>query len=277
MKPKRHWLLRLTVMLGVFGLSLWIALVGALLLSRHDRIYPQSQSFDAAEVDGLPRGRLARLTGADGTPIMAWVAPPVGAQRIMLLFAGNAGYVPSMARHVTPLAIRGWGVAILVPRGAGGSPGAPGEDAFIADALTLYDALPTFFPDASQPPAVWGVSLGAALATAVAAERPVSAAILEVPFAQLCSVAEHHYPWSLACLLLWDERWDSIERIASIDAPLLVLAGELDRTVPVSEARRLYAAAPKPKELIVYPRGGHNNLMAEGAMDDVLEFLKVAR
>ncbi|MEM6942726.1 MAG: hypothetical protein AAF416_03010 [Pseudomonadota bacterium] len=277
MKPMRHRLLRTMLTLGGFALVLWIALVGLLLLSRHERIYPQSQSFDAAEVDGLPRGRLARLTAADGTPILAWVAPPVDGQPVMLHFTGNAGHVPSMARHVTPLAIRGWGVAILVPRGAGGAPGAPSEEALIGDALTLYDALPSLFPEAASPPAVWGVSLGAALATAVAVERPVSAAILEVPFAQLCSVAEHHYPWSLACFLLWDERWDSIDRIPRLEAPLLILAGERDRTVPVAEARRLFAAAPEPKELIVYPRGAHNDLMRYGAMDDVLEFLRVAR
>lgn len=269
--------IRLALMAGF----VWAVLVAALFLQRHDRIYPFAQGFRAEVPEALPRGRLLTLEGRDGTPLLAWVAPPVGDAPVVLHFTGNGGYLPGAARHVSPLVIRGYGVAMLAYRGAGGAPGEPSEAALIADALSLYDALPGVFPTASPnratPPIIWGTSLGAAIASAVAAERPASAVVLEVPFARLCTVAEHHYPWLPACLILPDERWESADRVPGIEAPLLVLAADEDTIIPPAEAVALYEAASDPKELRRYAGAGHAGLMAVGAMDDILAFIEGLR
>ncbi|MEO1721406.1 MAG: alpha/beta hydrolase [Pseudomonadota bacterium] len=259
--------------LALMAVFIWAVLVGALFFTRHDRIYPFAQNFRAEEPEGLPRGRLLRLEATDRTPLFAWVAPPVDGAPVVLHFTGNGGYLPGAARHVTPLVIRGYGAVVPAFRGAGGAAGAPSEAVLIEDALTFYDAIAAEFPDAARPPVIWGTSLGAAVATAVAAERPVAALILEVPFARLCTVAEHHYPWLPACLILPDERWESAERIAGVEAPILILGAEADTVIPVSEAEALFDAAPEPKRLIRYPRAGHADLLAVGALDDIMPFL----
>jgi fermentation-respiration switch protein FrsA (DUF1100 family) len=48
-----------------------------------------------------------------------------------------------------------------------------------------------------------------------------------------------------------------IEGIRRIRAPLLLVAGELDRHTPLSESRRLFDAAPEPKTLWVLPGAAH--------------------
>ncbi|MEL6765877.1 MAG: alpha/beta hydrolase [Pseudomonadota bacterium] len=261
--------LKLALMAGF----VWAVLVAALFLHRHDRIYPFAQSFRAEVPEGLPRGRLLQLEGRDGTALFVWAAPPVEGAPMVLHFTGNGAYLPGAARHVTPLVIRGYGAAMPAYRGAGGAPGEPTEAVLIEDALILYDALAEAFPGARQPPVIWGTSLGAAVATAVAAARPTAALVLEVPFAELCTVAQHHYPWLPACLILPDERWENLRRIASVDAPKLILGAEADTVIPVAEAVRLHRAAPDPKRLVLYPGAGHGGLMAAGAMDDILPFL----
>ena len=57
-----------------------------------------------------------------------------------------------------------------------------------------------------------------------------------------------HYPWLPVRRLLLD-RYPSIDRIGSLTAPLLVIAGDRDDIVPAALSRRLYDAAPEPKRI----------------------------
>ena len=45
-----------------------------------------------------------------------------------------------------------------------------------------------------------------------------------------------------------------------IRAPLLVLHGARDKTVPTRYGRRLFEAAPEPKDLFILDGGAHNDL-----------------
>jgi fermentation-respiration switch protein FrsA (DUF1100 family) len=40
----------------------------------------------------------------------------------------------------------------------------------------------------------------------------------------------------------------------------LILHAQHDELVPVHHAERLYAAAPEPKQLKIFERGGHNDI-----------------
>lgn len=270
-------IVRSLVMLGV----LWIGAVAGALLFRHALIYPFVGTFAVEQVAGLPHGRAVTVPTAEGPPIRAWVADPLPTllpgqedRPIILHFTGNAGWLPAGAIKMREFVHRGYGAAILAYRGAGDQPGAPSEAALIADAVALYDALPTLFPDRSGPPVIYGVSLGAALAVQLAARRPASALVLEAPFTRLCDAAEHAYPVLPACLVMWDEHWDSLATIGEVRAPVLVLHGTADRVIPVDQGQRLHAAAPEPKELILYPEGRHNDLRLHGSGVDILVWLE---
>lgn len=267
-------ILRLLLMLGL----LWTGAVGGALLFRHALIYPFVGDFAVERIAGLPRGRVVTLPAPDGVsgglPITAWVADPLPGHPVILHFTGNAGWLPAGAIKMREFVQRGYGTAILAYRGAGDRPGSPDQAALTADALALYDALPTLFRDREEPPVVYGVSLGAALAVQLSARRPVASLVLEAPFTRLCEAGEYAYPVLPACLLMWDEHWDSLQAIGEVDAPVLVLHGEADRVIPVDQGERLFAAASEPKELILYPAGRHNDLRLYGAGTDIIAWLE---
>ena len=84
-----------------------------------------------------------------------------------------------------------------------------------------------------------------------------------------------HYPWLPIRRLLLD-RYPSIERIASVRAPVLVIAGDRDDIVPLSLSRRLYDAAVEPKRYAVIPGAGHNDralLDGRHMLDEIKGFL----
>ena len=55
---------------------------------------------------------------------------------------------------------------------------------------------------------------------------------------------------------------------------MLILHGEADETIPLSQGKALFAAAREPKRLIVYPGASHNNLRHFGARTDAIEFIE---
>lgn len=261
---------RLRRMIGLTlagAVLVWVLVVAAMVVFRHGLIYPFRTWPDARIVSGLPGAEVRRFRAADGAEVLYWHVPARPGQPSILYFMGNAGSLPSSGPRLREFALRGYGIAALNYRGAGGAPGRPDQETLVADALALHDRL------GGTATVIWGTSLGAALAVQVAARRPARALILETPFARLCETAEHHYPLVPACLLLPDNRWPSIEAVRDVRAPVLILHGDADRTVPLAHGEALYAAVPGPKRMVVYPGGRHNDLPLHGAGADIMAFL----
>jgi fermentation-respiration switch protein FrsA (DUF1100 family) len=70
---------------------------------------------------------------------------------------------------------------------------------------------------------------------------------------------------------MWRERYDIIDHVRGIAAPVLVVHGERDAAVPVAEARANFAAAPVPWGLRLLP-GGHGDLARHGLLEVIAEF-----
>jgi len=105
----------------------------------------------------------------------------------------------------------------------------------------------------------FGESLGTGVAVSLATEFPPAALILRSPYTSLTSVARLHYPFLPVRLILRD-RFDSVQRIGDISSPVLILASDSDRIIPVAESRRLFDAANEPKRIVVFPGAAHNDL-----------------
>lgn len=254
------------------GGLLWAIAVGAMLVERRSLIYPLATGFDAAAPDGMPRIRYAQVPSADGTPIGVWVSPPVGPRPVILHFTGNGGFTPGAARTMAPYAMRGYGVVIMNYRGAGGAPGGPSQARIMEDAAAVYAALDTLAPG-QRPIVLHGVSLGAAVAVQLAVRAPADAVVLAVPFASLCTVVEHHYPWLPACLIMWDERWESAAAAPAIRAPVLVVGAGRDTVVPEAEALRLNRAMTAPTRYVRLAAAGHADFQRHGSVEAVLDWL----
>ena len=61
----------------------------------------------------------------------------------------------------------------------------------------------------------------------------------------------------LPARLLMTDTIDSEAMIGRLRVPVMMLHGTLDYAIPIDEARRLYAAARQPKELIEVAGAGH--------------------
>lgn len=263
---------RLGGALCALGLA-WALVVATLHAQRHALIYP----FDGAPAaPSIPGVRIAELPAADSAPALpVWLAEPRDGRPWVFFFMGNAG---SLARHEARLAAiagAGYGLAAMAYRGGGGVPGQPSETALKDDAARLWQDFDRLAgqPVPERQRVIWGLSLGSALAVWLAGRADERAVVLESPFTRLCDVARARYPWAPACLLLRDERWDSVAIIARTGSPLLVLHGTADRIVPASQGRALYEAAAEPKRLLQYPGAGHGDLAAHGAVADAFAFL----
>ena len=106
----------------------------------------------------------------------------------------------------------------------------------------------------------------------MAVEHEVGAVILEAPFTSAVDVGARAYPL-LPVRWLMKDRYESLGRIATIDAPVLIVHGEDDRVVPVDHGRRMLAAARGPKQGVFIAGAGHNDLRAHGADAAILRFL----
>jgi fermentation-respiration switch protein FrsA (DUF1100 family) len=84
-----------------------------------------------------------------------------------------------------------------------------------------------------------GESLGAAVAARLAIESPPTALVLRSPFPLVAAV---HYPYLPTRLLLRD-RYDTLQAVSLITAPILVVAGSDDSIVPPHFGRAVYEAA----------------------------------
>ena len=69
---------------------------------------------------------------------------------------------------------------------------------------------------------------------------------------------------SLPVRWLLSQKFDSIDKIAGINMPLLVVHGLDDRYVPPRFSEQLFNAAVEPKRLLLVPGASHNNSMSRG-------------
>jgi fermentation-respiration switch protein FrsA (DUF1100 family) len=160
-------------------------------------------------------------------------------------------------------------------RGYGGDDGTPSEKGLASDARAARAWLakqPEVDPDRIV---YFGESLGAAVAVGLSLEHPPAALVLRSPFTSLAEVGKVHYPWLPIGRLLID-RYPSIDRIGSVTAPVMIVAGDRDDVVPESLSKKLYDAAPEPKHYLLVPGTGHNDVELAGGdrmIKDVGRFL----
>ena len=238
------------------------------LLYFPDRSRPQLGELAAVGV------REVQLTTADGLTCSSWYLPPREGRPVIAYFHGNGGNIAYRADRVQRFAREGYGVLMIEYRGYGGNPGAPSEAGLFADARRrrwIFCA-----PRASPPSGLvlygelLGIGGGRARGGAAGRARPWSS---NSPFTSIAAVAQYHYPFVPAALLVRD-RFDSLSRIGKVKAPMLVLQGERDGIVPTRFGEALFAAAPEPKERWVAPQAGHEDLAGFGALDAVVAFIE---
>ena len=245
-------------MVAVLLGSVIVLMAAVFLLQRH-LIYLPGGDLLAPAAAGVPGAEPLTFTTADGVDLDAWYVPADGeAVGAVLVLHGNAGN----RSHRGPLAaaLRRAGLATLLVdyRGYGGNSGRPTQDGLLADARAAATALQRRSGFDRDRMIYFGESLGAGVATGLAAERPPAALVLRSPFPSLVAVGRHVYPWLPVATLLRD-RYPADEWIARYDGPTLVVAGDADTIIPLPLSRRLADAAGGPVDVEVVAGVGHND------------------
>jgi uncharacterized protein len=212
------------------------------------------------------------LTTADGLSLLSWYLPPREGGKVILYFHGNGGNIGYRTDRLQRFGHEGYGVLLVGYRGYGGNPGSPSEAGLYADAQAALDFLEREGIGAGRV-VLYGESLGSGVAVQMAAQRPVAGLVLESPYTSIAALAQYHYPFIPASLLIWD-RFDALSRIGEVEAPLLVLEGGRDAIVPARFSQALFDAAPEPKESWVAPEAGHVNLDRFGGLDAAVSFIE---
>jgi fermentation-respiration switch protein FrsA (DUF1100 family) len=247
-------------------------IVGALFLGQRRLLYRPGNGRPVLGELGQLGVREVAVTTRDGLSLRSWFLPPAAGRPVVLYFHGNGGHIGRRGERLRRFAGQGYGVLMLEYRGYGGNPGKPSEAGLYADAEAALAFLERR-SIAAERLVLWGESLGSAIALYLAAGRPVAAIVLEAPFTSVAALAQLHYPFVPAAILVRD-RFDCRSRIARIISPLLVLHGGSDRIVPIRFGHELFAAAPSPKESWFEPRARHENLAAFGALDAAIAFIE---
>ena len=171
------------------------------------------------------------------------------------------------AERVRKFTAAGQGMFMMTYRGFGGSTGKPSEAANVADAKLAYDTLVGLGVDPADI-IVYGESLGSGVAVQVAASRPIGGIILDAPYTSLVDVAEHRFPL-LPSRLLMRDRYETVRYIDKVNAPALILHGELDEIIPVAMGRKVLAGLSGRKEMISFPKANHADHYLFGSFDVV--------
>jgi hypothetical protein len=246
----------------------WIVIGAAVVLGVPAAMYLLQDSLlflPQPYVGAPPAARAGRpveeleFEARDGVRLRGWLvhrSMPAGRAPLVVYYGGNAEEVSWQATEPWPA---DWPLALVNYRGYGASEGKPSERDLYADALAVIDAL-ALRPDVDPERIVLvGRSLGAGVATHVAAHRPVAGVVLISPYDSMIEVGRRHYPWLPVGLLL-KHPFDAQSLAPEIQAPLLAIAGSRDSIIPTVHSRRLFDAWGGPKRWVELPGADHNDL-----------------
>jgi uncharacterized protein len=231
------------------GVCVWFAL--------HARsfVFAGVSRVSAAPQDaGLNAVEEVTIRTEDGERLYAWWTPPAPGHGTVLILTGKGVIISDYSGLFRDMTERGFGVLGIDYRGNGVSTGNQTEAGLRADARAAFDFIRAAAPRAKI--AVYGESLGTGIAVGLGRDRPVAGVLLNSPYASVVRLYELRGP-PLPYRLIMPDQLDSEALIDAVGVPVMILHGTEDDAIPVSEARRLFAAAREPKTMIEVAGAGH--------------------
>jgi uncharacterized protein len=261
-------ILKWIVVLAALG---YVGVLATLFFAQRSIIFPiPTTARTTPAAAGFPLAQEHILTTSDGERIIVWYVAAKPGHPVVLYFPGNADTLAGSTGRFTEITANGTGLVALSYRGYAGSSGKPSEQGLLKDAAATYA-----FASALYDPkliAIWGFSLGTGAAVALATEHPVGGLILEAPYTSMADVAAAAFPLLPVRYFVRDS-FHSDQRITKVTAPLLVMHGARDATIPIRFGMRLFALAHEPKQFVSFDEGGHNDLGSFGAVETARHFI----
>ena len=227
-----------------------------------------------------------QIRTADGETLHGWWVPADDARGVVLFFHGNAGNISHRLDYLQMFHRLRYSTLIVDYRGYGRSTGTPSEAGTYRDAEAAWEHLRHVRLAQPRNVVIAGESLGAAVATWLAAEMSLipdpspegrrgdrapafpseertkagmgpRAVVLFSTFTSVTDLGAEVY-WFLPVRLLSRIGYDNRENLKRIRAPVFIAHSRDDDIVPYAHGKRLYEAANEPKTFLEM-RGGHND------------------
>lgn len=214
------------------------------------------------------------LETSDHVRLHAWYLPAPEAKGTVLFLHGNAGNISTHLASVYWLPRWHYNVLLLDYRGFGGSGGSVSVGGSVLDAAAALAWLASRTEVQAHGLAVFGQSVGGAIATyAVAHSREralIRALILDSTFSSYRAIAREKLgSWWLTWAVQWplsltiDDRYSPIDAIRDVSPiPVLIMHNQFDPIIPAGHGKRLYEAASEPKQLWLFSEQGHITALA---------------
>ncbi len=222
------------------------------------------------DFNGLRAGDLTYAVRVPGTEdeVQVWWLPHADAQAPTVLYLH--GTFRNLYRNLPKIeAFRqaGFSVVAVDYRGWGESTRIiPSESTIYADAEVAWAELLKHQPDPGKR-VIFGHSMGGGVAIEMASRRRAQvdygALIVESTFTRWPDVAAAVGVLGRIASWFASDDFDSVDKIGKVDAPILMLHGSADDTVPVYLGQRLRDAAPAGTRWVEIPGGSHSRLHSE--------------
>ncbi len=194
-----------------------------------------------------------------------------GLGRVVLYLHGNASNVGANVEHANRFHRLGLSVFAIDYRGYGKSQGDfPSESQVYEDAQLAWDYLVKQRGINPNQIYIYGHSLGGAIAIDLAVRHPEAAGlIVEGSFTSTRAMVDFQKGlfWMFPIDFLLTQRFDSLSKVDRLQMPVLFIHGTADSVVPAQMSKKLFDAAPEPKQLYIVPDGGHTNVAQIGGAE----------
>ena len=211
---------------------------------------------DGAHLDGLDD---VWLTPAGATTKLhaLWAPGPSDHAPVLLYLHGARRNVESSALRIRRMRELGFAVLAIDYRGFGrSSDELPSEASVNDDARAAWGWLEARYPGRDRY--IFGHSLGGAIAVRLATEvDDAKGLIIEGTFTSIPAVFQSMKWGWLPITPLITQRFDSVDRIAQVKVPVLVVHGDADALISPALGRALYERAAAPKRFVLVEGGTH--------------------
>lgn len=253
---KKGKLMSVLITLGVITVTVVLGLSLILFLFQSRILYqPGHRIYMAPDDVGLEYEQVSLHT-PDGQTLSAWYVPADPGSRTVLFCHGNAGNISHRLDTLILFHELGLNCLIVDYRGYGQSTGTPSEEGTIIDIKAGWNWLNEHKGISSDKVVLFGRSLGGSIAVIVANEIHPGGLVLESTFTSYDDVAAHCYPF-LPVRLFTKYDYNTLEAVKTIQCPLLVIHSSDDEIIPYEFGKRIFEAAPEPKQFAELA-GTHN-------------------
>jgi pimeloyl-ACP methyl ester carboxylesterase len=250
--------------LGLGAAIGYAALVGITGVAYRTFLYPAPKAGLEPQVKGTSLWRLPSERGE----VIALFAAPAADKPVIAFFHGNGEELVDTSPLARQLVGAGFGILFVEYPGYGMAQGQK------TDEHAIYDAAERALRElddrgyGADRVVLVGQSLGSGVATEMALRSKGGRLVLISPYTSIPDMVRRFVPFLPVGWIVRD-RFDTLEKAASIRVPTLVAHGEEDRLIPIDMGRRVSAAISGAR-LEIIERAGHNDMWSNGRLFDLL-------